>query len=73
MHLSYFQTTQPYCKIETDVFTGRQKIDCFSVVGNSYLCNTVFEAMRCYSSYCPCQEVRPSSSDADIRRRVSET
>ena len=45
MVLSYFQHSQPDCKIEIKVTTGRQKkIDCFSVDGICYHCNTVFEA-----------------------------
>ena len=56
MVLSYFQHSRPECKIESSVTTGRQKkIDCFSVDGFCYHCNTVFEAMGCYYHYCPCQ------------------
>ena len=69
MVLSYFQQSQPDCKIESNVTTGRQKkIDCFSVDGICYHCNTVFEAMGCYYHYCPCQEVRPSLTDTDTER-----
>ena len=57
MVLSYFQQSQPDCKIESKVITGRKKkIDCFSVDGIYYRCNIVFEAMGCYYHYCPCQE-----------------
>ena len=46
MVISYFQQSQPECKIESNVTTGRQKkLDCFSVDGIFYHCNTVFEAM----------------------------
>ena len=70
MVLSYFQQSRPNCKIESDVTTGRQKkIDCFSVDGICYHCNTVLEAMGCYYHYCPCQEARPSLTDTDIERR----
>ena len=56
MVMSYFQQSRPDCKIKSNVTTGRQKkIDCFSVHGNFYHCNTVFEAMGCYFHYCPCQ------------------
>ena len=69
MVLSYFQQSRPDCKIESNVTTGRQKkIDCFSVDGVCYLCNTVFEPMGCYCHYCPCQEARPSLTDSDIER-----
>ena len=69
MVLSYFQQSRPDCKIESNVTTGRQKkIDCFSVDGICYHCNTVFEAMGCYYQYCPCQEARPSLTDTDIER-----
>ena len=73
MLLSYFQQSQPECKIESNVTTGRQKrIDCFSVDGICYHCNTVFEAMGCYYHYCPCQEASPSLTDSDIERRVKK-
>ena len=65
--LSYFLQSRPECKIESNVTTGRQKkIDCFSVDGICYDCDTVFEAMGCYYHHCPCQEVRPSLTDTDI-------
>ena len=67
--LSYFQQSRPDCTNESNVTTGRQKlIDCFSVDGICYHCNTVFEAMACYYHYCPCQEARPSLTDTDIER-----
>ena len=67
MVLSYFQQSRSDCKIESNATTGRQKkIDCFSLDGISYHCNTVFEAMACYYHYCPCQEARPSLTDTDI-------
>ena len=48
MDLSYFQQSQPGCKIESNVTTGRKKkIDCFSVDGICYDCHPVFEAMGC--------------------------
>ena len=60
MVMSYFQQSQPQCKIDGNVTIGRQKkIDCFSVDGICYHCNTVFEVMGCYFHYCPCQEARP--------------
>ena len=67
MLLSYFQQSRPDCKNESNVTTVRKsKIDCFSLDGNFYHCNTVFEAMVCYCHYCPCQEARPSLTDTDI-------
>ena len=54
---------------------GRQKKKknvCFSVDGICYHCNTVFEAMGCYYHNCPCQEARPSLTDADIERGVKK-
>ena len=73
MVLSYFQQSRPECKIESNVTTGRQKkIDCFSVDGIYYHCNTVFEAMGCYYHYCLCQEARPSLTDTDIGRGVKK-
>ena len=73
MVLSYFQQSRPDCKIESNVTTGRQKkIDCSSVDGICYHCNTVFEAMGCYYHYCPCQEARPSLTDTDIETIVKK-
>ena len=67
--LSYFQQSRPDCKIESNVTTGRQKrIDCLSVDGICYHCNTVFEAMGCYYHYCHCQEARTSLTETDIER-----
>ena len=69
MVLSSYQESRPDCKIESNITTGRQKkIDCFSVDGICYHCNTVFEAMGCYYHYCPCQEARLSLTDTDIVR-----
>ena len=73
MVLSYFQQSRPDCKIESNVTTGRQKkIDCFSVDGTFYHCNTVFEAMGCCYHYCLCQEACPSVTDTDIERGVKK-
>ena len=69
MVLSYFQQSRPDCKTESNINTGRQKkIDCFSVDGICYHCNTVFEAMGCYYHYCPCQEAHLSLTDTDNER-----
>ena len=66
---SYFQRTRPDCKIESFYNTGRQKKnDCFSVDGFCSHCNTVFEAMGCFYHFCPCQELRPSFTEEDIKR-----
>ena len=71
--LSYFQQSRPDCKIESNVTTGKQnRSDCFSVDGICYHCNTVFEAMGCYSHYCPCQKARPSLTDTDIERGMKK-
>ena len=73
MVLSYFQQSQPDCKIESKKTTGRQKnIDCFNVDGICYHCNTVFEGMGCYYHYCPCEEARPALIDIDIERGVKK-
>ena len=73
MVLSYYQQSRPDCKIESNVTTGIQKkIDCFSVDGICYHCNTVFEALGCYYHYCPCQEARLSLIDTDIERVVKK-
>ena len=73
MAMLYFQQSRPDCKIESNIITGRQqKIDCFSVDGICYHCNTVFEAMGCYYHYCPCQEARTSLTDTDTERGVKK-
>ena len=73
MILSYFQQNRPGCKIEGNVTTGRQrKIDCFSVDGICYHCNTVYEAMGCFFHYRPCQEARPSLTDNEIMRGIKK-
>ena len=73
MVLSCFQQLRPECRIDSNVTTGREKkIDCYSVDGVCNHCNTVFEAMECYYHYCPCQEARPSLSDADIEKGVKK-
>ena len=73
MVMSYFQQNRPECKIESNVTTAREKnIDCFSVDGISYHCNTVFEAMECYHHSCPCQEARPSPTDTVTERGVKK-
>ena len=67
--MSKFQRTRPDCKIESFYITGRQKkIDRFSVDGFCSHCNTVFEAMGCFFHFCPCQELRPSLTEEDIKR-----
>ena len=69
MVLSYFQHTRLDCKIESFYTTGRQKkIDPFSVDGFCSLCRTVFEAMGCFYHFRPCQELRPSLTEEDIKR-----
>ena len=67
--MSYFQRTRPDCKIESFYTTGRQKkIDRFSVDAFCSHCNTVFEAMGCFYHFCPCQELRPSLTEEDVKR-----
>ena len=57
--------------IESFYTTGRQKkIDCFSVDGFCSHCNTVFEAMGCFYHFCPCQELRSSLTEEDIKRGI---
>ena len=69
MVMSYFQRTRPDYKIESFYTRGRQKkIDRFSVDGFCYPYNTVFEAMGCFYHFCPCQELRPSLTEEDIKR-----
>ena len=67
--MSYFQRTRPDCEIDSHYTTGRQqKFHCFSVDGFCFHCNTVFEALGCFYHCCPCQEVRPSLTEVDIKR-----
>ena len=73
MVLSYFEQTRPYCNMESNVTSDRQKkIDCFSVNGICNHCNTVFEAMGCYFHYCPCKEARPSLTYKKIMRGIKK-
>ena len=66
--MSYFQRTRIDCKIENFYTTGRQKkINRFNVHGFCSHCNTVFEAMGCFYHFCPCQDLRPSLSEEDIK------
>ena len=69
MVMSYFQRTRHDCKIESFYTTGRQKkFDRFSVDGFCSHGNTVFEAMGCFHHFCPCQELRSSLTEEDIKR-----
>ena len=69
MVISYFQRTRPDCKIESFYTTGiQEKIDRFSVDGFCSHCNTVFEAMGCFYHCCPCQELRSTLTEEDIKR-----
>ena len=69
MVMSYFQLTRPDCKVECFFTTGRRKkTDRFSVDGFCSHCNTVFQAMGCFYHFCPCQELRPSLTEEDIKR-----
>ena len=67
--MSYFHCTRPDCKIESFYTTSRQKkTGRFSVDGFCSHCNTVFEAIGCFNHFCPCQELRPSLTEEDIKR-----
>ena len=69
MVMSYFQRTRPDCKVESFYTTARpKKIDRFSVDGFCSHCTTVFEAMVCFYRFCPCQELRPSLTEENIKR-----
>ena len=69
MVTSYFQRRRPDCKIENFYTTGRQKkINRFSVDGFCSHRNSVFEAMGCFYHFCPCQELRPSLTEENIKR-----
>ena len=68
MVMSYFQRTGPDWKNESFYTTGRQKkIDRFSVDGFCSHCNTVFEAIGCFYHFRPCQELRSSPTEEDIK------
>ena len=69
MIMSYIQRTRHDCKIESFYTTGRQdNIDRFNVDGFCSHCNTVFEAMGCFYHFCPCQGLRPTLTEEDIKR-----
>ena len=71
MVMSYLQSQRPECTCESYYTTGKQeKIDWFSVEGFCAHCNTVFEAMCCYSHFCPCQETRASLSEEEMQREI---
>ena len=73
MVMSYFQATRLECKIESYYTTGTQKkFDCFSVDGYCNYFKTVFEPMGCYFHFCPCQEIRRSLTDDDIKRGTKQ-
>ena len=56
--------------LKSKVFTLEvdNKIDCFSIDGFCFHCNTVLEAMGYIYHFRPCQEVRPSFSEKNIKR-----
>ena len=67
--MSYFQSQRSECKIESYYTSGKQKkIDCFIVDGFCAHYNTVFEAMGCYFSFCPCQEAKATLSEGETHR-----
>ena len=71
--LSYLERLRPQCMFESFYTTGTQKnIDAYSVDGFYGHCNTVFEAMRGYYHYCPCQETRPSLTVEEIWRGIKQ-
>ena len=69
MVMSFFQHTRPDSKLESSYTTGRQKKnDRFSADGFCSHYNTAFEAMGCFYHFCPCQELRSSLTEEDIKR-----
>ena len=69
MVMSYFQRIRPDCKNESFYTTVRlKKIDCFRVDGFCSHCNTALEALGCFYHFCPCQELRSSLTEEDIKR-----
>ena len=64
----FFNVTRRDCIIESFYTTGRQKkTDRFSADGFCSQCNIVFGAMCCFYHFCPCQELRPSLTEEDIK------
>ena len=55
-------------KLKASLQQADKKNDCFTVDGFCSHCNTVFEAMGCFYHFCPCQELRLSLTEEDIRR-----
>ena len=82
MVMSFYQANRPECTIESIHRTGKQKkIDSFSVDGFCGHCQTIFEALGCYSNFCPCRETQPildkdefengiQKRESDILRRL---
>ena len=67
--MPFFQRQTPECKIEKFYTTDRQKkIDCFTEDGFCSHCKTTFEAMCCFYTFCPCQEVRPPLTEEHNQR-----
>ena len=46
----------------------RKKLTALVLMGFFSYCNTVFEAMGCFCHFSPCQELRPSLTEKDIKR-----
>ena len=48
--------------------TDRRKVTASVLLGFCSHCNTVFETMGCFCQFCPCQELRPTLTEEDIKR-----
>ena len=67
--LSYARRMKLDCTSENVYTTVTQKkVDCFNLVGFCGRCNAVFEAVKCFYHYCPCQEAQPALTEEDSQR-----
>ena len=63
------QRTRPEFKIESFYTRSRgMKVDCFSIDGFCFSCNTLFETLGCFYDFCPCQKVRPFLKEEIVKR-----
>ena len=70
----HFQRIRPHCRIDNLYTTNRQKkIECFKFDAICSHCNTVFAARGCSYHFCPCQEVRHTLIEVDIKNSIKKS
>ena len=64
-----FNVHDPIVKLRASTLeTDRRNLVASVLMGFCSHCSTVFEAMACFYHFCPCQELRPSRTEKDIKR-----